>query len=101
MRRAIGQQASMTQPQKIAVITGASSGIGEAAARSLARDGYKCYLGARRLERIQKLAAEIGGVAQALDVTELDSIKAFCAALPNGTGVPGGTGLPGGEGGVQ
>lgn len=67
---------------KIAVISGASSGIGEATARLLARDGFTCYLGARRVERLEKLAAEIGGVAIALDVTDAESVKAFGDQLP-------------------
>jgi NADP-dependent 3-hydroxy acid dehydrogenase YdfG len=63
-----------------AVITGASAGIGEATARALARVGYRVTVGARRRERLERLAAEIGGVAQALDVTDEASVEAFAAA---------------------
>jgi NADP-dependent 3-hydroxy acid dehydrogenase YdfG len=67
---------------KTAVLTGASSGIGAAAARALAGDGWRLVLGARRLERLEELAAEIGGEAHRLDVTDPDSVAEFCAAAP-------------------
>jgi len=63
------------------VITGASSGIGAATARALAREGYRTVLGARRLGRLEELAAEIGGEAIALDVTDSTSVASFAAAL--------------------
>ncbi|MGB7587077.1 MAG: SDR family oxidoreductase [Solirubrobacterales bacterium] len=67
---------------RIAAITGASSGIGEAAARALAADGFQLVLGARRLDRLEKIAAEVGGEAVALDVTDPDSVDEFAARLP-------------------
>jgi NAD(P)-dependent dehydrogenase (short-subunit alcohol dehydrogenase family) len=44
---------------KVVVITGASSGLGEAAARDLAREGARLVLGARRLDRLQALVGEL------------------------------------------
>lgn len=70
-----------TDPRPRAVVTGASSGIGEATARTLAAQGFHVVLGARRLDRLQQIAAEIGGTALALDVTDDESVAAFDAAL--------------------
>ena len=65
-----------------AVVTGASSGIGEATARALAADGWEVVVGARRLDRLEALAGEIGGRAHTLDVTDTASVDAFVAAVP-------------------
>ncbi|MBE9099836.1 SDR family oxidoreductase [Vacuolonema iberomarrocanum] len=67
---------------KVIAITGASSGIGEASAKLLAQNGAKVVLGARRTQRLEKLAAAIraqGGIAEykALDVTDREDMKAF------------------------
>ena len=59
---------------RIAVVTGASSGIGAATARALAADGYRVICAARRRDRIEALAEEIGGRAVACDVTDRDSV---------------------------
>ena len=67
---------------RVAVVTGASSGIGEATARELARMGFHVVIGARRVDRLQTLAEEIGGTAMPLDVTDAESCEAFCAAIP-------------------
>ena len=72
----------------VAVITGASSGIGEATARALARDGYRLALLARRAERVEQLAEELGDGAIAItaDVTDRDSLLAAAARVPDALG---------------
>ncbi len=70
----------MTQgiKDKVVVITGASSGLGEAAARLLAKDGAKLVLGARRIDRLQALAKELslgGDAVVQTDVTDRNQVK--------------------------
>jgi short-subunit dehydrogenase len=55
---------------RVAVVTGASSGIGEATARELARRGWHCVLLARRGERLERVAGEIGGEWELCDVAD-------------------------------
>jgi NADP-dependent 3-hydroxy acid dehydrogenase YdfG len=69
---------------KVVLITGASSGIGEFTARTLAAAGHKVVLGARRTERLEQIVKDIraaGGVAEfrALDVADRDDMNAFAA----------------------
>jgi NADP-dependent 3-hydroxy acid dehydrogenase YdfG len=72
----------------IAVITGASSGIGAATARALAADGYRVALLARRADRIQALADELGDgvVAIEADVTDRDSLLAAARRIKDELG---------------
>ncbi|MGW0756481.1 SDR family NAD(P)-dependent oxidoreductase [Streptomyces sp. NPDC002814] len=71
---------------RIAVITGASSGIGAATARQLAAAGYRVVLTARRKDRIEALAEEINqsghsATAYALDVTDREAVDEFASAF--------------------
>lgn len=63
------------------LITGASSGIGAETARAAVADGYRVALGARRVDRLEALAEELGGPEVAIpvgcDVTDWDSVNAF------------------------
>ncbi|WSA74456.1 SDR family oxidoreductase [Streptomyces sp. NBC_01799] len=79
---------TLSTDRKIILITGASSGIGEATARLLAARGHHVVLGARRTDRLKALVQDIqatGGSAEChtLDVTEAEDIRAFTNAAYN------------------
>jgi uncharacterized protein len=66
---------------KVAVVTGASSGIGEATAKELTRRGWRCVLVARRRERLERLAAELGGEFELCDVSDRGEVERAAAAI--------------------
>jgi NADP-dependent 3-hydroxy acid dehydrogenase YdfG len=74
----------MTTPSadnRVAVVTGASAGIGAATARTLAAQGFHVVCVARREEPIKALADEIGGTSIVADVTDDDAVAALAANL--------------------
>src|SRR5438874_4180504 len=66
----------------VAVVTGASSGIGAATARRLAKAGFDVVVGARRVDRLAEMAEPIGARGLPLDVTDTASVERFCAEVP-------------------
>ncbi|MFC0081950.1 SDR family NAD(P)-dependent oxidoreductase [Aciditerrimonas ferrireducens] len=72
----------MSAARGVAVVTGASSGIGAATARALAGAGFEVVVGARRVERLREVAGPIGAQALPLDVTDPASVERFCAEVP-------------------
>lgn len=73
----------MSDSQKTAVVTGASAGIGAATARALQREGFRLVLGARRVERLEGLARELGEGVQfhPLDVTDSANVRRFASRV--------------------
>jgi NADP-dependent 3-hydroxy acid dehydrogenase YdfG len=71
----------MSERSRVALVTGASSGIGEATVRSLAAAGFEVIAAARRLERCEQVAAEVGGRALRLDVADPDSVAELAENL--------------------
>ena len=67
--------------ERVAVITGASSGIGEAIARALARTGWHCVLLARRAEELERIAAEIEGEWEVCDVSDRAQVDEVAARV--------------------
>jgi NAD(P)-dependent dehydrogenase (short-subunit alcohol dehydrogenase family) len=93
--------------RRVAVVTGASSGFGVEIARRLAARGDLCVLLARRADRLEALAAEIGGEAEPCDVSDRAAVDAVAArvlerhpridVLVNNAGIPGRTSFIGGD----
>jgi uncharacterized protein len=79
----------------VAVVTGASSGIGEQIARALAARGWHCVLVARRRERLERLVSELGGEFEVCDVADRVQVEAVAARHPDvkllvcNAGIPG------------
>ncbi|KKW62475.1 SDR family oxidoreductase [Mycolicibacterium elephantis] len=74
----------MIAPQtanRVAVVTGASAGIGEATAKTLAAQGFHVVCVARRADRVEALAKEIGGTASVTDVTSEEEVSALADSL--------------------
>ena len=66
--------------QKVALVTGASSGIGKAIAQQLIQDGLIVYVAARRIEKMQDLA-ELGAIATKMDITQDDDVQNVVAQI--------------------
>jgi NAD(P)-dependent dehydrogenase (short-subunit alcohol dehydrogenase family) len=85
--------------ERVAVVTGGSSGIGAAIARRLTREGWLCVLVARGVDRLEAVARELGGEAEACDVADREAVEQMAAAvvarhpairlLVNSAGIPG------------
>jgi len=80
----------MTTPNKVAIVTGAGSGIGKAVTLALLRDGYRVALAGRRREPLEQTAAQSGEAARALivpsDVSDPTSVQALFAAVKKSFG---------------
>jgi short-subunit dehydrogenase len=97
------KRAAACRPVNVAVITGGSSGIGAALARKLAARGVRCVLVARGLERLERVAAEVGGEVEVCDVGDRAAVEALAGRigerhaaiqlLVNNAGVPGRAGF--------
>ena len=72
----------MSEDRGVAVVTGASSGIGAAAVRRLGAAGFRVVCGARRMDKLREVAESCGAKAISLDVTDPASVGAFAASVP-------------------
>ncbi|MHA7276768.1 SDR family oxidoreductase [Arthrobacter sp. HLT1-21] len=76
----------MTPTQRAAVVTGASTGIGQATVRLLAAQGWRVFAVARRADRLEELAAETGAIAVPTDITEDDDVERLLAVVADAGG---------------
>jgi NADP-dependent 3-hydroxy acid dehydrogenase YdfG len=72
----------MSERRRVAVVTGASSGIGAAAVRRLRAEGFDVIAGARRIEKLREVTEPVGATAIGLDVRDRASVEAFAAQAP-------------------
>lgn len=95
----------MTEPrehhQHTAVVTGASTGIGEATARLLAERGWRVFAVARRADRLEQLAADTGVVPVPADITEDDDVARLLATVTEAGGADTLVNIAGGARGVD
>lgn len=73
---------------RVAIVTGASSGLGVSVARALASVGARVAVVARRRDRLRELAAEIDGLAVACDLSDLDRVGSVVPEVVEGLGAP-------------
>ncbi len=71
----------MREGQRVAVVTGASSGIGAATAVALQAAGFALALGARRMDKLRQVGEPLGARCLPLDVTDATSVREFCSAI--------------------
>ncbi|MCW1249992.1 SDR family NAD(P)-dependent oxidoreductase, partial [Acaricomes phytoseiuli] len=91
--------AQISAAQRAAVVTGASTGIGEATALELDRRGWRVYAVARRAERLEALAQRSGVIPIAADISEDDGVAQVLAAVERNGGVDTLINIAGGAGG--
>src|SRR5204863_315016 len=82
------QEASMNPSGHVAIVTGGGSGLGEATARALADRGARVAILDLELERAEKVATEIGGLAVDCDVASADSGERAVASVADRLGAP-------------
>lgn len=81
MTSGAGDAEGAASERRVALVTGATGGIGEAVARRLAADGFRVCLGGRRVRRLERLAGELGGVAVPFDVTDEEDVERVQAVV--------------------
>ena len=72
----------VAEEKRVAIVTGASSGIGAATAAALHNAGFDVILGARRMDKLEAIAKPLDARFLPLDVTDAASVKTFCEQIP-------------------